>query len=87
MTKTSSPGTSTEVVPPEIVTHIEGLWITRCKTGGILLKGVRYQTAECEFFAGALAGLFATHPEYQTPMRWYVNALRGDRIVPLDRFK
>lgn len=86
MPKTKKPRIKTPP-PAKLVAEIEDYWIGRVKSGGGPTKGVRYQRAECEFFAGAAAALHVAKKGYQMPMRWYIAAVRGDRIVAKDRFK
>lgn len=90
MSKTTNPPPAHPkpvVIPEKILREVEGMWVSRCKTGHIKTTGKRYTNMEADFFAGAYAGLLAINPRFQTPVRWYIAAIRGDRIVPAERFK
>lgn len=73
-------------IPDEVVTKIEDYWISRWKATYQQPKGAKYLREEAEFFAGACAAIAALHPEWTVNMRWYIAGIRGERIVPLERF-
>jgi hypothetical protein len=80
-TDTGTPAVNSAQPSSAMLDAIEAQWISRMRAQCRNPRGKRYEDAEIEFFTGAMAGMIAADPSLQVPMRWYIAAIRGQRIV------